>query len=48
MPDGRRVRRKMKVGTLEQYKTEAAAEKAVRGKRLILMANEGGRSAASR
>lgn len=42
LPDGRRVRRKTQVGTLEQYKTEAAAEKAVRGKRLILMANEGG------
>jgi len=42
LPDGRRARRKMQVGTLEQYKTEAAAEKAVRGKRLILMANEGG------
>ena len=30
LPTGRRVRRKRQVGTLDQYKTEAAAERAVR------------------
>jgi hypothetical protein len=30
------------VGTLDQYKTEAAAEKAVRNWRLTLCANQGG------
>lgn len=40
--DGRRVRRKRQVGTLEQYKTEEAAEKAVRNWRLVLRANQDG------
>ncbi len=44
--DGRRVRRKRQVGTLDQYKTEEAAEKAVRNWRLVLRANQDG--AASR
>ena len=42
MTDGRRVRKKRQVGTLDQYKTEAAAEKAVRNWRLTLCANQGG------
>jgi integrase len=42
MIDGRRVRKKRQVGTLDQYKTEAAAEKAVRNWRLTLSANQGG------
>jgi integrase len=42
MTDGRRVRKKRQVGTLDQYKTEAAAEKAVRNWRLTLSANQGG------
>ncbi len=40
--DGRRVRRKRQVGTLDQYKTEEAAEKAVRNWRLVLRANQDG------
>ena len=40
--DGRRVRRKRQVGTLEQYKTEEAAEKAARNWRLVLRANQDG------
>jgi integrase len=40
--DGRRVRRKRQVGTLEQFKTEEAAEKAVRHWRLVLRANQDG------
>jgi len=40
--DGRRVRRKRQVGTLDQYKTEEAAEKAVRNWRLVLSANQDG------
>jgi integrase len=40
--DGRRVRKKRQVGTLDQYKTEAAAEKAVRNWRLTLSANQDG------
>jgi hypothetical protein len=34
--------KKRQVGTLDQYKTEAAAEKAVRNWRLTLSANQGG------
>ena len=40
MPTGRRVRRKRQVGTLDQYKTEAAAERAVRSWRLVINSNE--------
>ena len=40
MPTGRRVRRKRQVGTLDQYKTEAAAERAVRSWRLAINSNE--------
>lgn len=43
LPDGRRVRRKRQVGTLDQYQTEAAAEKAIRSWRLALRANQTGR-----
>lgn len=42
LTDGRRVRKKRQVGTLDQYKTEAAAEKAVRNWRLTLSTNQGG------
>ncbi len=40
LPSGKRVRRKRQVGTLDQYKTEAAAERAVRGWRLAINSNE--------
>ena len=40
--DGRRVRRKRQVGTLDEYKTAEAAEKAVRNWRLVLRANQDG------
>ena len=40
MPTGRRVRRKRQVGTLDQYKTEAAAERAVRSWRLAINSND--------
>lgn len=40
MPTGRRVRRKRQLGTLDQYKTEAAAERAVRSWRLAINSNE--------
>ena len=40
MPTGRRVRRKRQVGTLDQYKTEATAERAVRSWRLAINSNE--------
>ena len=40
LPTGRRVRRKRQVGTLDQYKTEAAAERAVRGWRLAINSNQ--------
>jgi integrase len=40
IPTGRRVRRKRQVGTLDQYKTEAAAERAVRSWRLAINSNE--------
>lgn len=40
MPTGKRVRRKRQVGTLDQYKTEAAAERAVRSWRLAINSNE--------
>jgi integrase len=39
LPDGRRVRRKRQVGTLDQYQTQTAAEKAVRGWRLAVSAD---------
>jgi integrase len=42
LSDGRRVRRKRQVGTLDQYKTENAAEKAVRSWRLAVSANKAG------
>jgi len=40
MPSGRRVRRKRQVGTLDQYKRETAAERAVRSWRLAINSNE--------
>ena len=40
LPTGQRVRRKRQVGTLDQYKTEAAAERAVRGWRLAINSNQ--------
>jgi integrase len=40
LPTGRRVRRKRQVGTLDQYKTEAAAERAVRSWRLAINSNQ--------
>lgn len=40
LPNGRRVRRKKQVGTLDQYKTEAAAERAVRSWRLAINSNQ--------
>lgn len=40
LPTGQRVRRKRQVGTLDQYKTEATAERAVRGWRLAINSNE--------
>ena len=40
LPTGRRVRRKRQVGTLDQYKTEAAAERAVRSWRLAITSNQ--------
>jgi integrase len=42
LPDGKRVRRKRQVGSFQQYKTEAAAEKAVRGWRLAVSTNQTG------
>lgn len=41
LPNGQRVRRKRQVGTLEKFKTEAAAERAVRNWRLTVASNEG-------
>lgn len=40
LPDGKRVRRKRQVGSLDQYKTEAAAERAVRSWRLAINSNQ--------
>ena len=40
LPNGRRARRKRQVGTLDEYKTEAAAERAVRGWRLAINSDE--------
>jgi hypothetical protein len=40
LPTGRRVRRKRQVGTLDQFKTEAAAERAVRSWRLAINSNQ--------
>ena len=40
LPDGRRVRKKRQVGTLDQYKTEVAAERAVRSWRLAINSNQ--------
>jgi hypothetical protein len=40
LPTGRRVRRKRQVATLDQYKTEAAAERAVRSWRLAINSNQ--------
>jgi integrase len=42
LTDGRRVRRKRQVGTLDQYPTETTAEKAVRSWRLAVSANQAG------
>jgi integrase len=42
LPNGERVRRKRQVGTLDQYPTEASAERAVRSWRLAVMANQTG------
>jgi len=36
LPDGKRIRRKRQIGTLEEYKTKAAAEKAVLGLQLSI------------
>lgn len=35
-PDGERIRRKKQIGTLDQYKTKSAAEKAAIGLRLVI------------
>ena len=40
LPNGKHVRRKRQVGTLDQYKTEAAAERAVRSWRLAINSNQ--------
>jgi integrase len=40
LPTGQRVRRKRQVGTLEQFKTQAAAERVVRGWRLAINSNQ--------
>lgn len=40
LPSGKRVRRKRQLGTLDQYKTEAAAERAVRSWRLVINSNQ--------
>ena len=40
LPDGMHVRRKRQVGTLDQYKTETAAEKAVRSWRLAINSDQ--------
>lgn len=40
LPTGKRVRRKRQVGTLDQYKTEPAAERAVRSWRLAINSNQ--------
>jgi hypothetical protein len=40
LPNGRRVRRKKQVDTLDQYKTEAAAGRAVRSWRLAINSNQ--------
>lgn len=45
-PDGERIRRKKQIGTLDQYTTKAAAEKAAIGLRLAI--NSGKRSELSR
>jgi integrase len=45
-PNGERIRRKKQIGTLDQYKTKAAAEKATIGLRLAI--NSGKRSELSR
>jgi integrase len=39
-PDGERIRRKKQIGTLDQYKTKAAAEKAAVGLRLVINSGE--------
>lgn len=40
LPTGKRVRRKRQVGTLDQFKTEPAAERAVRSWRLAINSNQ--------
>jgi integrase len=40
LPDGKHVRKRRQVGTLDQYKTEAAAERAVRSWRLAINSNQ--------
>ena len=40
LPNGKRIRKRRQVGTLDQYKTEAAAERAVRSWRLAINSNQ--------
>ena len=40
LPNGKRTRRRRQVGTLEQYRTKAAAERAVRSWRLAINSNQ--------
>src|ERR1035441_1440980 len=40
LPNGQRARKKRQVGSLDQYKTEAAAERAVRSWRLAINSNQ--------
>ncbi|MGC2161494.1 MAG: tyrosine-type recombinase/integrase [Silvibacterium sp.] len=40
LPDGKRVRRRRQVGTLDRYRTEAAAERVVRSWRLAVNSNQ--------
>jgi len=40
LPNGQRARKKKQVGSLDQYKTEAAAERAVRSWRLAINSNQ--------
>ena len=40
LPNGKRIRKRRQVGTLDRYKTEAAAERAVRSWRLAINSNQ--------
>ena len=40
LPNGKRVLKKRQVGSLDQYKTETAAERAVRSWRLAINSNQ--------